>query len=187
MLLLCGQASAGVDIDFLSGSPGETLTARVPFRLVANDSNCTAEGGREWTGRCARQVLGAMGGGRQVVVTVGDSRHPLRLVVQDGQVVVTSLNDTLVVLGPVTAGPMWHTAVFTLDAAAGSATVGLDAQPPRTVALGGQLQAVWMYLGEGYRDDDVTEQTPTVSSPPTANSCVQVNLTLMSTSVSHST
>lgn len=179
-LLICGQASAGVDIPFLSGATGETLTAHVPFRLVTRP-NSTTNG--HATGRVAAPKRTHATEADQVVVTVGDSRHPVRLLVQNGWVTVTVPNTTSVKLAPIAVDGAWHVATVTMDASAGRATVSLDSLPPSTVALGEPLTAVWLYLGEGYRNDDVSDQILS-ESPPTAHSCALVDLTSMSTEVS---
>ena len=161
ILQLCGQGSAGVDIPFLSGGRGEMLHADFRFKLSA------------WsTGYESGQLKSV---GQVIVLTVGDSRHPLRIVVDNGQVYATMPNIGNVLLGP-SSTSNWQVLNLTLSTATGEATVSLDGA--YTTLTLGAIQSVWMYLGQGYR----TNATDTYSRAQ----CAEIDLTSMDTSVHNS-
>ena len=148
-LRFCGQASSGVDIDSLSGAPGEQLRASLRFRPSSTSS------------------------GAAVVLTVGDSRHTLRLAIQGGHAVVTTPNGSAP-LGDVGGGG-WHGVAISLEAHAGRATVTLDGGPPHSLDIGGSLAATWLYLGQGYRVGGI--------SSTSSDACVDVDLASLHTNV----
>ena len=157
-MVLCGQGSAGVDIPFLSGAAGEMLHASFRFRLST------------WP-NSAPGAAATAAGQKVVVLTIGDSRHPLRIIVSDGQVYATSLNVADVLLG--TTSGEWQLVTLVLATVTGEATVALDGAEKRLLL--GAIQSVWMYLGQGYRTND-----------PNAYSrveCAEIDLTTMDISV----
>ena len=161
-LLLCGQGSAGVDIPFLSGALGETLHAHIKFRVVPVP-NASAGPGNHGAHEPPADVT---------VMTIGDSRHPLRMVVSGGQVLVTRPNTADVPLGSIAPGT-WHEADIAVEIATGAATVTVDGSLAKTLAMG-SIQSVWMYLGQGYRTLTLTQSTA---------ACAEIDLTAMQTTV----
>ena len=160
-LVVCGQGSAGVDIPFLSGAAGETLAATLRFRVSSWSPSESGIG----------QVKPV--GGQVVILTIGDSRHPLRVIVSAGQVFATrpSIGDAL--LGSISPGA-WHVVNLALATATGEATIALDGSGKTSLSLGA-IQSVWMYLGQGYR----TNNTNTFSR----TDCAELDLTTMDISV----
>ena len=157
---LCGQGSAGVDIPFLSGASSEVLHATFRFRISA------------WPRSTVGTSLVAKATGQQMIVlTIGDSQHPLRIMVS-GSLVYAARPDVADVLLGATSGE-WQVVTLTLATATGDATVALDGEE-KQLALG-TIQSVWMYLGQGYR----TKDTEIYSRA----SCVEIDLTAMDTSV----
>jgi hypothetical protein len=155
---LCGQGSAGVDIPFLSGAVSEVLHATFRFRTSAwpvSETSLVATATRQ-------QVI---------VLTIGDSRHPLRIIVSGSQVYAARPNVPDVPLGA-TSGE-WQVVTLTLATATGDATVALDGEE-KQLALG-TIQSVWLYLGQGYRTNDTEIYSRA--------SCVEIDLTAMDTSV----
>jgi hypothetical protein len=157
-LVLCGQGSAGVDIPFLSAVPGETLHARVRFQLFARPPK-----GRGQINPIEQAVT---------ILTIGDSRHPLRIVVSGGQVFATRPNVVDVLLGAMSG---WQVVSLTLATATGQVTVGLNGSE-KSLSLGA-IQSVWMYLGQGYRTNETGTRLQV--------KCAQIDLTTLDTSVHH--
>jgi hypothetical protein len=165
-LLLCGQASAGVDIDYLSGAPGETLRATVRFRLTGGIGSNT------------EQVT---------IATLGDSRHYLTLVAtfrggEHSLSAVVATGATTQLGSALTSG--WHAMDMNVTVASGAVSIALDGLASAQHPPMGAPQSIWMYLGQGYRSDNVYVEAITAGSASgNATLCAEVDLVAMRTSV----
>ena len=156
LLRICGQASAGVDIDALTGEPAETFRVAFDFRasLAANAT-------------------------RQIVLTVGDAQRHLLVAFEGGRISLTTVQPSgQETAFSVAAQPGWHQVVAEIGTTSGATSVALDAGPPRKLALG-PLQSIWCYLGQGYRTADVYQS----SASPSPATCAEINVTSLRTSV----
>lgn len=175
-LLLCGQGSAGVDIPFLSGVTGETLHAKVRFRLAPFPEDVSGDATVVDVPVGHTPPALATDHRAVAVVTIGESRRHAQIAVVDRHLAVLSaVTDASRVLSdsPITVGT-WHLANITIEPTTGLTSVSIDGGDVVAVNLL-PLQSVWMYVGEGYRTLNVTSRQPTA--------CVEFDLTAMDTAV----
>jgi hypothetical protein len=111
---------------------------------------------------------------------VGDTRHPLRLVVRGCTAWVTVPNRLDVPLGAITCTG-WHQVGLTLEPSTGNTTVVLDGAAAHAISLP-PLQAVWVYLGQGYRTTDIVSAS---RNGNTTGPCVEIELESMQSQTSH--
>jgi hypothetical protein len=114
-----GEIAAGIDLDHHSRRLGDKVSLRFRFRHLTG----------------ARYVLG----------TVGDSRMPVRLVLEDGMIYLYGA-DTRAACGRLTPG--WNTVEIETFGETTSAT--LNGAPAKEATH--QPKGTWVYLGQGYRE-----------------------------------
>ena len=110
-----------------------------------------------------------------MVFTVGDSRHPLRILISNGQVYASRPHDAAIRLGESLPAGEWQVITLAVATATGHASIALDGSAAVSVALG-ELQSVWMYLGQGYRTSNADAYSRT--------QCAEFDLLAMDTRVS---
>ncbi len=113
-----GNASAGVDLDANDRARGDRVECEFRFRVEES--------------------------GRHVLATIGDANHPVRVVVEQGEVSLCSAEEAQP-LGTVSADG-WAT--LRLDSGGSSTTAQLGKEKPATTEH--HPTATWLYLGEGY-------------------------------------
>jgi hypothetical protein len=119
VLRFYGEIAAGLDLDHHDRSRGDKVSLRFRFKHLT--------------------------GTRYVIGTIGDSRFPVRLIQEDGEVYICGQN-TREACGPL--DPSWNT--LSIESGGDSTTVSLNGAEAKQAKH--QPKRTWIYLGQGYRE-----------------------------------